>query len=72
MGFWDTITDMAEAVAPWSVASAEAPPAEEKTEESKVRSIFRGSCQAWLGSATISQPRASQATVGDGARFARL
>lgn len=36
---------MAEAVAPWSVAHAEAPPAEEKTEE-KVRSISHGVCKA--------------------------
>lgn len=33
MGFWDTIADLAESVAPWSVAEAEAPAAE----DSKVR-----------------------------------
>lgn len=33
MGFWDTIADLAESVAPWNVAEAEAPAAE----DSKVR-----------------------------------
>ncbi|KAJ0119441.1 ubiquionol cytochrome c reductase hinge protein [Diaporthe amygdali] len=33
MGFWDTIADLAESVAPWSVAEAEAPAAEDKAEE---------------------------------------
>lgn len=36
MGFWDTITDLVEAAAPWSTADAEAP--EAAPEESKVRS----------------------------------
>lgn len=36
MGFWDTITDLVEAAAPWSTAEAEAP--ESAPEESKVRS----------------------------------
>ncbi|KAL1875858.1 Cytochrome b-c1 complex subunit 6, mitochondrial [Diaporthe australafricana] len=33
MGFWDTIADLAESVAPWSVAEAEAPAEDSKTEE---------------------------------------
>lgn len=33
MGFWDTITDLVEAAAPWSTAEAEAPPAEDKDNE---------------------------------------
>lgn len=36
MGFWDTISDLVDAATPWSVADAEAPPAEEKSEDSKV------------------------------------
>ncbi|GJC89709.1 cytochrome b-c1 complex subunit 6 [Colletotrichum liriopes] len=30
MGFWDTITDLAEAAMPWATVEAEAPAAEEK------------------------------------------
>ncbi|KAG6361599.1 hypothetical protein INS49_009826 [Diaporthe citri] len=33
MGFWDTIADLAESVAPWSVAEAEAPAAEDSKAE---------------------------------------
>ncbi|TDZ33902.1 Cytochrome b-c1 complex subunit 6 [Colletotrichum spinosum] len=33
MGFWDTITDLAEAAMPWATVEAEAPAAEEKEEE---------------------------------------
>ncbi|KAI3398957.1 hypothetical protein diail_7984 [Diaporthe ilicicola] len=33
MGFWDTIADLAESVAPWSVAEAEAPAEDSKAEE---------------------------------------
>ncbi|KAK2049817.1 Non-heme 11 kDa protein of cytochrome bc1 complex [Colletotrichum somersetense] len=33
MGFWDTITDLAEAAMPWANVEAEAPAAEEKEEE---------------------------------------
>lgn len=35
MGFWEAIADLAESVAPWSVAEAEAP-----AEDSKVRQII--------------------------------
>lgn len=41
MGFWDAITDLVDAATPWSVADAEAPPAEDKAEESKVRNVPR-------------------------------
>ncbi|KAI0477729.1 ubiquinol-cytochrome C reductase hinge protein-domain-containing protein [Xylariaceae sp. FL0804] len=30
MGIWDSITDLVEAAVPWSIAEAEAPPAEDK------------------------------------------
>lgn len=33
MGFWDTITDLAEAAMPWATVEAEAPAAEEKVSE---------------------------------------
>ena len=36
MGFWDTITDLVEAAAPWSTAEAEAPPAEDKVWETHI------------------------------------
>lgn len=39
MGFWDTFSDLVDAATPWSVADAEAPPAEEKSEDSKVRNV---------------------------------
>lgn len=40
MGFWDTITDLVDAATPWSVAEAEAPAADDKAEDSKVRAAF--------------------------------
>ncbi|KAG8169739.1 hypothetical protein KVR01_000484 [Diaporthe batatas] len=66
MGFWDTIADLAESVAPWSVAEAEAPAAEDSkaeeapAEDSKDESKEESSSEDKSEEAAEDEPEAEE------------